>query len=50
MKNCNAAEYQITRRIRVITYGVALAVAFLVALTQPAYAGHPTPPDVPPRN
>ncbi len=36
------------RRIRVIAYGAALPVTSLLALAQPAYADHPTPPDVPP--
>jgi Protein of unknown function (DUF3455) len=47
MKNCHAPENQTTRRILLITCATALAVAFTVALPQPAHADHVTPPPVP---
>jgi hypothetical protein len=47
MKNCHASENRITRRILLITCATVLAVAFIVALPQPAHAGNVTPPRVP---
>jgi len=47
MKNCNAPENQTTRRILLITFATALAVAFTVSLPQPADADRVTPPPVP---
>jgi len=47
MKNCNAPENQTTRRILLIACATALAVAFTVALPQPAHADDVTPPPVP---
>ena len=47
MKNCHAPENQTTRRILLIACATALAVAFTVALPQPASAGKVTPPPVP---
>jgi uncharacterized protein DUF3455 len=47
MKHCNTLENQTTRRILLIACAAALAVAFTVALPQPAHASHVTPPDVP---
>ena len=43
MKNCHAPENQTTRRIVLIAYATALAVAFTVALPQPAHAADPCP-------
>jgi hypothetical protein len=40
-------QNQTTRRILLIACATALAVAFTVALPQPAHAGHVTPPPVP---
>jgi hypothetical protein len=49
MKNCNSLSNQVTRRILPIACATALAVAFTVSLSQPAYAGgQVTPPTVPP--
>ena len=49
MKNCNALSNQATRRILPLACAAALAVAFTVSLSQPAYAGGlVTPPTVPP--
>ena len=48
MKNCNALSNQATRRILHIACATALAVAFTVALPQPARAAQVTPPPVPP--
>jgi hypothetical protein len=49
MKNCNSLSNQVTRRILPIACATALAVAFTVSLSQPAYArGKVTPPTVPP--
>jgi hypothetical protein len=47
MKNCNAPENRTTRRILLIACATALAVAFTVALPQPAHADDVTPPPVP---
>ena len=47
MKNCHASENRITRRILLTTCATVLAVAFIVALPQPAHAGNVTPPRVP---
>jgi len=47
MKHCNALENQTTRRILRIACATALAVAFSVALPQPAHADRVTPPPVP---
>ena len=47
MKNCNAPENQTTSRILLTACATALAVAFAVALPQPAYADDVTPPPVP---
>jgi len=47
MKNRNAPENQTTRRILLIAYTTALAVAFTVSWQQPAHADHVTPPPVP---
>jgi Protein of unknown function (DUF3455) len=47
MKNCHAPENQTTRPILLIACATALAVAFAVALPQPAHADHVTPPPVP---
>jgi Protein of unknown function (DUF3455) len=51
MKHCKAPEHQTTRRILFITCATALAVAFTVALPQPAHAD-PVPNNikVPARN
>jgi hypothetical protein len=49
MKKCNSLSNQVTRRILPIACATALAVAFTVSLSQPAYAGgQVTPPTVPP--
>ncbi len=48
MKNCNALENQTTRHIGLGACATALAVAFTVALPQPARANSVTPPRVPP--
>ena len=47
MKNCNALKNQSTSRILPASCATALAVAFAVALPQPAYADDVTPPPVP---
>jgi hypothetical protein len=47
MKTCNALENQTTSRILLTACATALAVAFAVALPQPAYADDVTPPAVP---
>jgi uncharacterized protein DUF3455 len=47
MNNCSAPENRITRRILLGTCATALAVAFTVALSQPAHAEKITPPPVP---
>jgi hypothetical protein len=47
MKNCNASENQTMCRILLIACATALAVAFTVALPQPAHADRVTPPPVP---
>jgi hypothetical protein len=48
MKNCNSLSNQAKRRILPIACATALAVAFTVSLSQPAYAGgQVTPPSVP---
>ena len=48
MKNCNTSENQTMCRILLIACATALAVAFTVALPQPAHAAkshrHPCPP------
>jgi hypothetical protein len=46
MKTCNAPGNQTTRRILLIACATALAVAFTVALPQPAHA-RVTPPPAP---
>jgi hypothetical protein len=48
MKNFNAVENQTLRHILLTACVAALAVAFLVALSQPAHAAPITPPPVPP--
>ncbi|MFL5312359.1 MAG: DUF3455 domain-containing protein [Myxococcales bacterium] len=47
MKNCNAAENRTTSRILLTACATALALAFAVALPQPAYADEVTVPPVP---
>ena len=47
MKNCHALQNQTTRCILLIACAAALAVAFTVALRQPAHADDVTPPPVP---
>jgi hypothetical protein len=47
MKNGNAPENQTTRGMLPIACATALAVAFMVALAQPAHANEVTPPPVP---
>ena len=47
MKNCHAQENQTTHRILLIACATALAVAFTVALPQPAHADRATTPPVP---
>ena len=47
MKSCYALGNQTTRRILLIACATALAVAFTVALPQPARADDVTPPPVP---
>src|SRR5262249_16792895 len=47
MKNRNTSENQTTRRILLIAYATALAVAFTVSWQQLARADHVTPPPVP---
>jgi Protein of unknown function (DUF3455) len=47
MKNCHAPENQTTHRILLIACATALAVAFTVALPQPAHADRATTPPVP---
>jgi len=48
MKNCKTSENQTMCRILRIACATALAVAFTVALPQPARAANVTPPRVPP--
>ena len=48
MKNCRTSENQTMCRILRIACATALAVAFTVALPQPARAANVTPPRVPP--
>ena len=48
MKNCKTSENQTMCRILRIACATALAVAFTVALPQPARAANVTPPPVPP--
>src|SRR5215471_8715796 len=48
MKNCKTSENQTMCRILRIACATALAVAFAVALPQPARAANVTPPRVPP--
>jgi hypothetical protein len=48
MKNCKTSETQTMCRILRIACATALAVAFAVALPQPARAANVTPPAVPP--
>lgn len=47
MKKCHASENQTTGRVLLITRATVLAVAFTVALPQPAHADDVTPPPVP---
>jgi hypothetical protein len=47
MKNCHALQNQTTRCILLIACAAALAVAFTVALRQPAHADDVTPPPLP---
>ena len=47
MKNRDAPQNETTRRILPIACATALAVAFMVALQQPAHAHHGTRPHVP---
>jgi hypothetical protein len=47
MKNCNASENRTMCRLLLIACATALAVAFTVALPQPAHAADITPPPVP---
>src|SRR5262249_15596127 len=47
MKNCNASENQTMYRILLIACATALAVAFTVALPQPAHADDVPPSPVP---
>jgi len=47
MKNCNAPLNQTTRRILLIGFATAVAVAFTVLLPQPGHADNVTPPPVP---
>ena len=47
MKNCNGSEHQTTPRILLIACATALAVAFTIALPQPAYSDRVKPPPVP---
>jgi Protein of unknown function (DUF3455) len=47
MKNCNALKNQTRSRILLVAGATALAVAFTVSVSQPAYADHVTPPPVP---
>lgn len=47
MKNCNAPSNQTTRRILLIAFATAVAVAFTVSLPQPGHADNVTPPPVP---
>src|SRR5882672_7781594 len=47
MKNCTAPEKQTTSRILLAACATALAVAFTVAIPQPAYADDVAPPPVP---
>jgi len=46
MKNCKAPENQTTRRILLIACATTLAVAFTVALPQPAHAADPVPNNI----
>ena len=48
MKKCYALSDQTTRRILPVACATALAVAFTIPLSQPAYADQVTPPRVPP--
>ena len=47
MKNCNGSEHQTTPHILLIACATALAVAFTIALPQPAYSDRVKPPPVP---
>jgi hypothetical protein len=47
MKNRSASEHQTTPRILLIACATALAVAFTIALPQPAYSDRVKPPPVP---
>ena len=47
LKNWNRISNQATRRIIATACSVVLAVAFTVSMSQPAYAGQVTPPQVP---
>jgi hypothetical protein len=47
LKNWNRISNQATRRIIPTACAAALAVAFAVSMSQPAYAGQVTPPKVP---
>ena len=46
MKNCKEPENQTTRRILLIACATTLAVAFTVALPQPAHAADPVPNNI----
>ena len=46
MKNCKAPENQTIRRILLIACATTLAVAFTVALPQPAHAADPVPNNI----
>ena len=48
MKNCIVLSDQTTRRFLPGACATALAMAFAVSLSQPAYAGRVTPPSAPP--
>jgi Protein of unknown function (DUF3455) len=47
MKNCNGSEHQTTPRILLIACATAVAMAFTVALPQPAHSDRIKPPPVP---
>ena len=47
MRNCNGSEHQTKHRILLIACATALAVAFTVALPQPAHSDRVKPPPVP---
>ena len=47
MKNCNGSEHQTKPRILLIACATALAMAFTIALPQPAYSDRVKPPPVP---